>query len=49
MKEIDLGLSMCGDPNKTAWTRMYMTPDGQLFPVLGEPIDVIVEDSPVWA
>lgn len=38
MKEIDMEISMCGDPDKVAKTRMYVLPDGRFFPVLGEPV-----------
>lgn len=43
MKEIDMEISMCGDPDKVAKTRMYVLPDGRFFPVLGEPIAYTVE------
>lgn len=43
MKEILFGLSPKGSED-VAWTRMYVTPDGRLFPVLGEPLTITKEN-----
>lgn len=43
MKETLFGLSFDGSKD-VAWTRMYVTPDGRLFPVLGEPLTITKEN-----
>lgn len=48
MKEILFGLSPKGSED-VAWTKMYVTPDGRLFPVLGEPLTITKENMDVVA